>query len=100
MQNRKMMCVVYGSKRHSEMYLYLPKAVRLDSLPPELLARFGPPRRIMELLLTPNTVLARVDAQRVFASMDERGFYLQMPPAEKENWFADYRKEAFRDDSQ
>ena len=106
MLNQKVMCAVYGSKRYPEMYLYALKDKRVDSLPSELLQRFGPPRKIMEILLTPEKPLARVDASHVLESIAVRGFYLQMPPAEKENWFAEYvanasqqRNEALSDES-
>lgn len=78
---------VYRSSRKQEMYLYVDAIEDLSRVPEELLARFGKPVRTLSLLLTPDRTLARADPGQVLASIDESGFYLQMPPA-PEAWRA------------
>lgn len=62
------------------MYLYVEKTTGLESVPDDLLSRFGQPELVMTLVLTPEKKLARADVKRVLAMIDEKGFYLQMPP--------------------
>ena len=62
------------------MYLYVERKNDLESVPDELLRRFGKPELAMTMALTPDKKLARADAARVLEMIDEQGFYLQMPP--------------------
>lgn len=78
---------VYRSSRTQEMYLYVDAREDLTRVPEALLQRFGQPVRALSMLLTPERNLARADAAQVLASIDESGFYLQMPPA-AEAWRA------------
>ena len=75
---------IFRSPRREGMYLYVDKAVGLRDIPDPLLARFGEPEAVMTLLLSPDRKLARADAAEVLAAIAERGFYLQMPPGERE----------------
>lgn len=71
---------IYRSTRREGMYLYLGKGQPLDSLPEGFMERFGRPVHAFDLLLTETRKLARADASKVLAEIDEKGFYLQMPP--------------------
>ena len=62
------------------MYLYVDKQEDLERIPAALLKRFGKPEQAMTLVLTPERELARVDIAKVLASLEEQGFFLQMPP--------------------
>lgn len=73
---------VYRSTRRQEMYLYVDAQADLERVPEALLERFGTPVEALSLMLGPDRRLARADATRVLASIEEDGFYLQMPPAE------------------
>ena len=53
----------------------------LDKVPEELFELFGKPELAMTLILTADKKLARTDGEKVLQSIDENGFYLQMPPA-------------------
>jgi uncharacterized protein YcgL (UPF0745 family) len=64
------------------MYLYLDSDRKLDTLPGTLLTAFGQPQLALTLALSPERRLARADAAAVLAALDERGYYLQLPPAE------------------
>jgi uncharacterized protein YcgL (UPF0745 family) len=62
------------------MYLYVDAADGLSQVPEALLSRFGQPIEALSLLLTPERTLARADAARVLESIEDDGFYLQLPP--------------------
>ncbi|MFU8816442.1 MAG: YcgL domain-containing protein [Pseudomonadales bacterium] len=72
---------IYRSARRQEMYLYVDVAEDLSRVPEALLQRFGKPLPALELLLTPQRKLARVDVTKVLAAIAAEGYYLQMPPA-------------------
>ncbi len=76
----KKICSVYRSSREEGMYLYVEKTTGLEEVPSELLSRFGKAELAMTLVLTPEKKLARADVQRVLAMIEEKGYYLQMPP--------------------
>ncbi len=77
----KTICSVYRSPKKEGMYLYVAKTDDLRRVPEALMARFGQPQLAMTLVLTADKQLARVEAARVLESIEEKGFYLQMPPA-------------------
>lgn len=76
----KKICSIFRSPRHEGMYLYVDKAEALTRVPEALLARFGTPQLAMTLVLTPERTLARVDVAKVLASLEDDGYFLQMPP--------------------
>lgn len=71
---------VYGSGRHEDMYVFMPRDSDPGELPEPLRSRFGAPRHVMDLVLRPDTRLARADTGQVIEALQEQGFYLQMPP--------------------
>ena len=75
-----MLCTVYRSERKPETYLYLPLGGRIEDLPAELRQAFGEPLPVMQLKLTGDSRLARVDAGQVLAALEQQGYYLQLPP--------------------
>ncbi|MBB3229431.1 YcgL domain-containing protein [Halomonas stenophila] len=86
--NGKLLCEIFKSARHDEMYLYVDKRRGLKDVPEALLERFGKPLSAMTLILTPDKPLARTRAAAVMAAIEDKGFYLQMPPA-KEDYLLD-----------
>ncbi|MEC9483532.1 MAG: YcgL domain-containing protein [Halomonas sp.] len=88
---RKLLCEIFRSPNRDEMYLYVDKARGLAEVPEALLERFGKPVSVMTLILTEDKALARADAAKVMAALDEQGFYLQMPPAKDEYLLDLYR---------
>lgn len=78
----KRFCSVYKSPRKSEMYLYLDRKATFNELPESLLAVFGEPLHVLDLVLTPEKKLARIEATMVLEQIQEKGFCLQMPPTE------------------
>lgn len=88
---RKLLCEIFKSSRRDEMYLYVDKSRGLAEVPEELLERFGKPGAVMTLILAEDRPLARADVGEVIAAIDEKGFYLQMPPAREEYLLDPYR---------
>ena len=75
-----MLCFIYKSQKKDELYLYLDKKDDFSSIPEELFKSFGRLEFVMELKLTPERKLAREDVVKVIASLERKGFYVQMPP--------------------
>ena len=75
-----MQCSIYKSSKKSEHYLFIEKADNLDKVPEQLQGILGELELVMELDITPERKLALSDAQEVLKQIEEKGFYLQMPP--------------------
>lgn len=75
-----MLCFIYKSLKKEELYLYLDKKDDFSALPEDLFKSFGSLQFVMELQLSPERKLAREDAGKVIASLENKGFYVQMPP--------------------
>lgn len=78
----KRFCSVYKSSKKAEMYVYVDRKYDLNELPQALKTAFGEPVHVLDLILTPEKKLARVDSGKVLNSIVEQGFFLQMPPSE------------------
>lgn len=73
-------CWVYRSPKKDEMYLYLAQQDDFACVPEPLLQRFGQPQFVMQLSLSPQRRLARVDVKDVMSALRDQGLFLQMPP--------------------
>ena len=80
MTTNKIMCSVYRSPNKEGMYIYVHKNDPFEQVPEALLQQFGTPGHVMDLLLTPERSLARVDVREVMAAVGNQGYFLQMPP--------------------
>ena len=80
----KLLCSIYKSRRKEETYLYVSMKDDLAKVPEALLETFGRPELVTKLIITEERKLARADASKVLASIEEKGFYLQMPPPKEE----------------
>lgn len=80
----KLLCSIYKTSKKDEMYLYVDKKDKFQKVPEALLNHFGPPVHFGDLLLRREKKLARVDVEEVMAQIQEKGFFLQMPPAKEE----------------
>lgn len=79
------LCSVFRSERKEGAYLYTPFKTghnALADVPAELLAQLGTLTEVMKLKLTPERKLAQADAARVIQQLQEKGYYLQLPPAQ------------------
>jgi uncharacterized protein len=93
-----MFCDIYRASSREGMYLYVPARIyehesenQLDAqADPEydplakiseaLKRAFGRPTFVMRLELTPARKLARVPVADVLESLNDQGYYLQLPP--------------------
>ncbi|PJE78448.1 Protein YcgL [invertebrate metagenome] len=81
---KKHIVSVYKTLVREGVYLYVDKKDQLSKVPEELLKRFHHTEHVMDILLTSRKKLARADSSSVMDAIDQKGFYLQMPPAEEE----------------
>lgn len=76
---------VFRSPLKDEMYLYVDKRDQLERVPEALLEMFGKPGHVMDMPLKADRKLARVnDTQKLMDELQEKGYYLQMPPPKEE----------------
>lgn len=85
-----MHCSIYKSSKKDEMYMYIPcpvpsanEAERADpllALPEAMRSAFGRAIFIMNLELSESRKLARVNVLHVMDSIQNRGFFIQVPP--------------------
>ena len=69
------------SPKKEGMYLYvLRKELPFADLPEDLLRQFGEPGHVMDLSLDKSRKLARVEVLEVMNALQEKGYYLQLPP--------------------
>ena len=77
-------CVIFRFRNYAAMYLYIPlkddQETSPDDLPEGLEKLTGKLEKVMELELTSERKLARVNVEDVMTSLTEKGFYIQMPP--------------------
>jgi len=85
----KVLCDVYKSRKKDETYLYVSRKDGLEKVPDELKEMFGKPELAMTLIITADKKLARYTGAQVLESIDERGFFLQMPPPKEETGLPD-----------
>ncbi|RAU19806.1 YcgL domain-containing protein [Nitrincola tibetensis] len=83
-----LICSIYRSSRKDEMYLYVDKRDGLKKVPEVLLDKFGKAQHVMDMPMTEKRELARVNVKDVLSSIQEKGFFLQMPPP-KEDYLLD-----------
>ena len=75
-----MQCFIYKSLKKDELYLYLEKKDDFSGIPELLLKSVGRTEFVMELEISPERKLAREDVNKVLASLQDKGFFVQMPP--------------------
>lgn len=92
MQSQKIICDIYRSEKKEDLYLYVPKAKGLKDVPEALLGMFGRPVLAFSLLLTPERKLAKEDINKVFESLAEKGFHLQLPPVKEDGYMQEINR--------
>ncbi len=75
-----MQCFIYKSLKKSELYLYIEKKDDFSKIPETLLNSFGRLEFVMDLELIAGLKLAREDVSTVRTSLEEKGFFVQIPP--------------------
>ncbi|HAS3638959.1 YcgL domain-containing protein [Vibrio cholerae] len=74
-----MLCSIYKSPKKEGTYLYIPKRDDFSQVPDILKQMFGKPIFVM-LVNLEQRQLAQVNVEKVKQSMQEQGFFLQLPP--------------------
>lgn len=62
------------------MYLYVHEDKQLEDLPEDLMKLVKQLTHVMDLELSEERKLARVDVNQVIKALKENGYFLQMPP--------------------
>ncbi|MDG2019262.1 MAG: YcgL domain-containing protein [Porticoccaceae bacterium] len=75
------LCDIYKGNKKSEMYLYVPSDTGTKEVPEVLLQSFGELTLVMKIKLSKSRKLARVDVATVIDDIQQKGFYLQVPPS-------------------
>ncbi|OOF29044.1 YcgL domain-containing protein [Salinivibrio sp. IB872] len=75
-----MYCAIYRSKKKEGTYLYVPGRDKFDDVPEALMNSFGQPEFAMMIDLGKREKLAVVDVEKVKQSLQNEGFFLQLPP--------------------
>ena len=74
-----MLCSVYKSGKKEGMYLYISKKDDFSKVPEVLMQMFGKPSFVMVMKME-GRKLAMVDIEKVKQSLQDDGFFLQLPP--------------------
>ncbi|GAA0515475.1 YcgL domain-containing protein [Tatumella terrea] len=75
-----MLCAIYRSSLRDQTYLYIEKKDDFSRVPEELLKGFGKPVLAMVLSLAGREKLGSADIHKVKQELQEKGYYLQVPP--------------------
>ncbi len=89
-----MLCAIYKSAKKEGAYLYVPKKDDFSQVPDQLMQMFGKPTMVMVVNLSGRS-LAQVDIEKVKQSMNEQGYFLQLPPPPK-NLLDEYKEQKAR----
>ncbi len=74
-----MKCFVYKSLIKADTYIYLSEKDSFEDVPDRLMKLFGTPEFSFEFELYATRKLAVADAKQVMASLQQQGYYLQIP---------------------
>ncbi|MFV1997519.1 MAG: YcgL domain-containing protein [Acidiferrobacterales bacterium] len=75
-----MQCEIYRSSKKSGMYLYVNEKDEFSRVPDSLLKILGRLEYVMRLELTQERTLAQADPGEVRRNLEDKGFFLQLPP--------------------
>ena len=87
----KVLCKVYKSVSKTDYYLFVKHDEDMSRVPDALLGYFGKHELAMTLVLTEDKKLALVNAKEVLESLEDKGYYLQLPPQNVEAYMQDVR---------
>lgn len=63
-------------------YLYLSQHFAWEKLPQTLQQQFPKTHHVIDFDMTPERKLARADSQKVYQSLSQEGYFLQLPPSD------------------
>lgn len=79
-----MFCAVFKGPKAPDTYLFVPGEAALEDVPVSVRERFGPLEHVMDLVLTPQRRLARIEAVELMRRLLRDGCYIQLPPEDDE----------------
>lgn len=79
-----MLCVIYRSPRKAQTFLFVKTRDDFSTVPEALMNTFGTPQLVTIINLDTKDKLAMADITKVKESLDEKGFYLQLPPPQED----------------
>ena len=79
-----MLCAIYKSARKAQTYIFVKTRDDFSSVPDGLMKTFGTPQLVTLVNLATKNKLAMADLEKVKANLDEKGFYLQLPPPQED----------------
>ena len=79
-----MNCFVYRSEKKQGMFLYLREKDDFSCVPESLMKLLGEITYSFEFDLSKDRKLVKVEAKEVIRTMNENGYFLQMPPPKSE----------------
>ena len=77
----KQLCKIYRCSKKEGMYLYVDHNEDLSRIPDELQKSLGTLTLSMTISLWEGRKLAQADSKQVVSEIKDKGFYLQIPPA-------------------
>jgi uncharacterized protein YcgL (UPF0745 family) len=77
-----MQCYIYKSLKKHLLYIYISQKDDFSRVPDELIQTMGKLEFVLELELSPERKLAKEDSQKVLASLQDKGFFVQLPPTD------------------
>lgn len=63
------------------MYIYVKRDDAMERVPAPLLEMFGKAEKTMTLVVTAEKKFANFTGERLLEVLEDKGFYLQLPPA-------------------
>lgn len=79
-----MLCAIYKSAKKAQMYLFVKTRDDFSSVPEALMTTFGTPTLVTLTNLATKKNLAFADLNKVKTSLNEQGYYLQLPPPQED----------------
>lgn len=77
-----MRCFIYKSQNKQHLYLYIKNKGDYSTVPEALLKSLGKLELVLDLDLTPERRLAKEDPAKVITALNEKGYFIQLPPTE------------------
>lgn len=87
---------IYKGNRKYDTYLYVEREDHFGRVPETLIDMLGVLEHVMTIELTADSRLASADVKQVMQDLQEKGFFLQLPPDATgigHNTLTDYRRD-------
>lgn len=84
----KRICEVFKSRKKADTYLIVDKQEGTARVPKALMTLLGELNSAMAMLVTEEKGFARTTGAQVLKSIEEQGYYLQLPPPQSDEMSA------------